>query len=495
MKRLELIEHDLANEREKALSAQTALRQQDTLRLEVEGQLKAISQQLRREKDDQERREAQLHDKGRVEVLERRLDEMHQTWVALLKEMIARRDQEAERESAREVRIHDQSESLDKKLQGLAAEVEGRFRGLSDLPDALERLKAELSAALRTREEGESRLAGRVEGQFADFSSKLLDRLASTERRLALEGSRQEERAQSVLKERQALQEAVELQRHQVRQEAARGQLDLTQALEERLAQVHKALSALEERARAGEAASAQAAQTLGKLQFLLTQPPQAKDELIREIELEKQDLLKALRQRSEELRSYTLERREVERTMGESLMDLNRRLEEERSRQSAFQAETADLRLKLQLFESQKQEGTGQIQERDRRLAVAAAERDRMAQILAAQEVRMQEGLKLRLDTEGAWAQKFSELEGLLKTERHARLSDAQVLATLRTEIETLTRHLAATLNEKEEAQKLASRTTDQTREMEESLRKKEEMLSMLSTTLQNLLQKPPEV
>jgi len=89
-KRVEMLERELAAERERATAASNLLGQQEALKNEVEGHLKGLTDQLRREKAERDGEEAKSHARVRVEALERRLDEMNATFAQLLKEAVSR---------------------------------------------------------------------------------------------------------------------------------------------------------------------------------------------------------------------------------------------------------------------------------------------------------------------------------------------------------------------------------------------------------------------
>ncbi|MCM2303484.1 MAG: hypothetical protein NDJ72_02190, partial [Elusimicrobia bacterium] len=66
-KRIELLERELVAERERATAASNLLSQQEALKNEVEGHLKGLTDQLRREKAERDGEEAKSHARGRVE--------------------------------------------------------------------------------------------------------------------------------------------------------------------------------------------------------------------------------------------------------------------------------------------------------------------------------------------------------------------------------------------------------------------------------------------
>lgn len=179
--RLERLEKELALERERASGAQNLLQRQETLRTEVETHMKAIHEQLRREKAERENSEDKSHAQGRIEALELRLDEMHKTWANLLKDTLAKRDEssalragEASLELAPLLR-----DRLDDIQRGLALDRE-RQNGLMN---ALVREKAEFAEILQEKSDAlrqewhRERL--RQEKELSDQSSRQAEELKS----------------------------------------------------------------------------------------------------------------------------------------------------------------------------------------------------------------------------------------------------------------------------------------------------------------------------
>ncbi len=64
-KRIETLERELSAERERAAAASSLLTHQQVLKDEVEGHLKGLSDQLRREKAERDGEEAKSHARGR----------------------------------------------------------------------------------------------------------------------------------------------------------------------------------------------------------------------------------------------------------------------------------------------------------------------------------------------------------------------------------------------------------------------------------------------
>jgi len=340
-KRLESLERELAAERERAQSAQALFRQQEALRGEVESALKGLSEQLRREKAERESAEEKTRAHGRIEALEKRLDDMHSAWASLLKETIAQRQAGETAAAASSARDQERQEEI---LQGL---------------------------------------------------ERALERLA----------------------------------------------------------------------------------------------PPQAKDEVIAALEGEKEDLLKALRARVDSLRRYAQERKQVEQTMGQSLMDANREIDQERQKARLLEARIPELELEAARLKDRLAAAERLSVDKDERLLRLSAEREELARALAAEGEKAREQIAQRSQSDQEWSRRVSELQELLSQERQARLSEAEALSELRSRMATLSEHLAKALQEKQAAEAGSSSWSQERERLLSSIREKDEMISMLTATFQKLM------
>jgi chromosome segregation ATPase len=198
-RRLESLENDLTRERERAQSAQNLIAHQDALRTEVESSLKSVHEQLRREKAERESEEEKFHARGRIESLEKSLDEMHQAWTALVKDAIVRR--EGDKTPAELADLKSKIESWREALPKMEACLETIAR---DLPQSSQRLLADAG----------ERLTG--------LCKQVTDTLAAWERRHALETQRQESVLADLGRERAALQKQWEEANHATRRDRVR---------------------------------------------------------------------------------------------------------------------------------------------------------------------------------------------------------------------------------------------------------------------------------
>lgn len=165
-RRVEALERELALERERAASAQSLLAQQDALRGEVDKQLKDLSEQIKREKGEREGEEARSHSRGRIEALEKRLDEMNSTFAQLLKEAVARRDDAPSPSSAAlAAELSAFRGALKDGMDGVAR-WRGELRELAQLVPQVQSLSERLPESERTFEESFGR-------RLDDFASRM----------------------------------------------------------------------------------------------------------------------------------------------------------------------------------------------------------------------------------------------------------------------------------------------------------------------------------
>lgn len=194
-RRLESLEQDLNDERERAQAAQNLMQQQQALRGEVDEQLKALSEQLRREKNEKENLETRSHDQGRIDALEKRLDEMHQTWAAILKDSLGPKSSQAKDEAL--ARLEQENRELAKALgersEALRRYVMERRQVEESMGQSLMTLHGELSA-----EREKTRAAPRRISDLEHEAASLKDRLEDAQAALA----RQQEREATLLAER-----------------------------------------------------------------------------------------------------------------------------------------------------------------------------------------------------------------------------------------------------------------------------------------------------
>jgi len=442
--RMEAIELELAKERERAREAEHLLRQQEALRSQADKELKAILLQLKAEKTERERGEERSHAQGRIDALERRLDEMHTAWMTLMKEALTKRDQGSEQASV-------QAAATSAGLRALSESVAATREQLEAIPQAIARI-------------GET----------------LTERLSEMDRRLASEIRRQEELKASWLREKAAFSEAIEEQRHQIRQEYNKERMALQARFQEQLEGFKSGLERLEKAREVDVRSLARSADLAEKSYEILSRPTSAKDEQVAALEREKQDLLKALQDRTAALRNFTLERRDVERSLGESLMETTRQLQTERSKQQAMEGKIAELEEQL---------AAGQRREKLHEAVVA--ERDRLLQSLLEATAKAHDAQTARSESERAWEERLREATEALEKERQRCAAAERHAAELQAKIQALSDHIAQVVRDRDHTESQFAQWKEERSKFISELQKKEELLSMLSSTFQGLLKK----
>ncbi|MDD5657634.1 MAG: hypothetical protein PHF00_10330, partial [Elusimicrobia bacterium] len=255
-------------------AAQGLLAQQDALRSEVEASLKTLREQLRAEKSEKETEEEKSRSRGRIDALEKRLDEMPQAWAGLLKDAIVQRDATAGSE------LNAVLGGL-RELQTRLAEWRGDVAGLPETQATLRALARDLPRHDQSLRQG-------LEERLDAFAGKVDDKLAQFERQRALEAQRQETRLSELGRERAALQKLAEEQNHAVRLEQLQERAVREKVLDDKIARLSLQLEAVAaEQSQAAQAGSALKGE-LAKMTAILATPPKAKDQIIAELEREK---------------------------------------------------------------------------------------------------------------------------------------------------------------------------------------------------------------
>ncbi|MFA5139786.1 MAG: hypothetical protein WC728_11200 [Elusimicrobiota bacterium] len=487
-KRMELMERELMQSRERALSSESLIKQQAAMRGEVESQLKEILEQVKAEKQLRELEDEKALSRGRIDALETRLDEMVKSWTALVQSALpgARSADE---------RIDAASKTL---AEGLGA-MQQAFGRLKQTLEALPVLTGEvqgLAAGLQTQAERRGRedaeIKERLDSWAKGIAETLVQRLAAIDQRIAAELDEQQRRMSALAHEREALREAMEEQRHQTRQEYLKGRLEIEKQFQAQLAGLQEAFGGFEQRQGESSQTLAKLGELLGQLCARLAKPEKAKDQMLEDLEAEKRDLMQALRQRTEQLRAYSLERREVERSLGESLMGLDRQLEAERAKTRGSQEETASARSAVAGLRAELDLLKKEAVQKELRFQALASERDGIVQALAEEAAKVKNQIEARLESDRRWEEKLNQFQRLLDEERQKRADSEAAASDLRNQVRSLSDHIGQVVRQKEETERGAGEWLKEREELLASLRKKDEMISMLSSTFKNLLKKP---
>ncbi|HBL18839.1 MAG TPA: hypothetical protein DD417_19280 [Elusimicrobia bacterium] len=493
--RMELMERELIQSRERSTASENLLKQQEALRGEVEGTLKKLTDQLRQEKTVKDLEEHKQQSEGRVESLEKRLDEMHRTWGDLLKDSLKK--QESNRE-ALVPELHAFTNSLAelreevRKVAGEMRQVQSGITPITALNEQVSGLRISIPEASKRRSEEEATLREELRGLVDRIGEGLLGRLGEIDRRLAGDVHEHQERIEAMSRDRHALQEAIEEQQHRLRQEMIKERVALESQFNTQLAGLQDSLGSMAARL-GGDSETLERLQELSRnVHAILTQPAKAKDQMITDLEAEKRDLMDALKQRTEQLRSYTLERREVERGMGESLMELNRQVEFERAKRQQDREHIASLESALQASRAELELVRREGEQKDERFRRLAEERDALAVALTEEAEKVRKQIEARTESDKRWEAKIVEFQSALNDERERRTAATQSASDLRAQVATLSDHIAKVLREQDGKEKLHADWAKEREGIEATLRKKDEMIAMLSSTFQNLLKKP---
>lgn len=450
-RRLETLEKELAAERERARSAQGLLAQQDSMRGEVEANLKGLYDQIRKEKSERETDEMKAHARGRVDALEKRLDEMHQTWADLLKEAISHRDSNEVRESS----------TISKTVTNLSEQIEQWRADVSAIPAEERRILSQLSDRL------------------SQFTSEIDARMGQAERRQSLESEKQDARLAELGRERAAMQEALSEQSHMVRQEYVKERLRRETELNEL---IRGSL----------ESGSAEVKGELAKLVDQLNTPPKVKDQLVADLEQEKLDLIRALKDRSETLNKFMAERRAVEQTMGESMLETHGRLdaEREKTRQAERRADQFEERIKN--LEDRLEAAARTSADKDARWTALAAERDEITKALVAEAGKVREQIQERARSEADWAARWSQSQDRAAQETLRAGQEAAAVSEARAQVTVVSEHMTRALQEKDTILNRFAGWEKDRQALLKTIRDKDEMIAMLSSSFQNILKKP---
>lgn len=486
-RRIEVLERELSAERERAGAAQALLGQQEALRNEVDAHLKALTEQIRREKHERDSEEAKTHARGRIEALERRLDEMNATFAQLLKEAVARRDAAPGAGAAPES-VALELTAFRRTIKDVADQV-ARWR--EEMKD-LSRLVPEVEALAARVPEDEKRFEEHIARRLDEFSGRLAASLSEWERRQELELRKQEERRSEMERERAALARLWEEQGHSIRQEFLKERIARETAVSDQIAELARRLDALARGQKEGVGATDSVRVGLDRILAHLTATPAAKDEIIAQLEGEKAELTAALRRRHEELRRFVDERRAVEKSLGDSLMTLTGEVERERAATREAKDREAEALRAVETLKSRLEHLERSVAERDQRLLSVAAERDELTRALVAEAEKLRTAIAERTAADERWHQRLLEAQRRAEEEVAKSSGEAAAAADLRAKIASLSEHMARALQERDA---VVARYADWERERQrllDALKQKDGMISMLSSAFQSGLKKP---
>ena len=484
-KRLEALERDLAVERERAASAQALLHQQEALKAEVDSHLKSLTDQLRREKSEKEGDEARSRAHGRVEALEKRLDEMNQTFAALLKDAVSRQSPAA----------------AIVPVEALGAELTVFRRTIKDVMDQVQRWREEMRSlpdivpeirAVAARiPEDERRFEELIDRRLAELANKLSGTLSDWERRHDLELRRQDERLQTLVSERAEMARTWEEQGRLLREEFLKERIARETSVSEQIAELAKKLDGAGRAQMQNAASSVEMRESLDQVLRVLLQTPKAKDEIIAELEAEKAELVAQARSRRDDLQRVLLEKRDIEKSMGDGLMNLTTELERERARTRAAEADSIRAQDGLKSLQDRVADLERSLSERDARMLSLGAERDELTRALVIEADKTRAAIAERTAADERWHARSLELQRRVEDETARASQEAAATGDLRAKIATMSEHMARALQERDA---VVARFADWERERQrllDALKQKDGMITMLSSAFQGSLRK----
>jgi len=462
-RRVEALERDLVAERERASAARGLLAQQEALKSEVETHLKSLTDQLRREKIEREGAEAGMHARGRIEQLEKRLDEMNATFAQLLKEAVARRDADGPAAGAPAVEL----------FSSLVLKVEK----LAERPPQDEKIFEE-----------------RVGRRLDELGQSMARALDDWRRSQETERKRLDERMEAMARERGDLARHWEDQARALRDDQAKERAARDCEISRQVSALASRLEILAGEQKLSAQGAGDVSQAVGRIVSILTATPKTKDALIVELEAEKEELRRVLNDRQESLRRFAGERREVEKSMGESLVRLSAELEEERARTRAAEARGCAFLGEIEILKARLarlDDLERAVKDRDDRIFALCAERDELARSLVSEAQKVRAGIEERRAAD-AEAQSRAGLLSKRLEEEAARRALIELSATdARTRLATMGEQISRACQERDAVTLRFSEWEKERQRLLETLRKKDEMIALLSSTFQGVLKK----
>jgi DNA repair exonuclease SbcCD ATPase subunit len=483
-RRVEALERELALERERAQSAASLLAHQDALKNEVDSHLKALTDQLKREKVERDSQEASSHSRGRVEALEKRLDEMNSTFSQLLKDAVA---------------------GGGPSSAALAAELSA-FRGaLKDGMDGVARWRGELRElaalvpqvqSLAERVPQDEKLFEESVGRRLDeFSARLTRSLEDWKRAQEAARAELDARVEGLARQRDDLDRSVEAQVRALRDEQFKDRVAREAELSRQVGELASRLTELSAAQDGSVRGADSVRQGLEKVVSILTATPKAKDAVIAELEAEVQELRNLARDRQDALRRFVVERRDVEQSMGDGLMKLTGQVEDERARARAADARAAEKHGEVEALKARLSDAGRAVADRDARLTELNAQRDELARALHEEAEKVRRGIEERRIADaaaGAAADaSLTELRRRLDEESARRASAEGAAADARAQMGALAEQTARSLQERDAALARFADWENERQRLLETIRKKDEMVSLLSSTFQGALKK----
>lgn len=482
-RRVEALERELSLERERASAAQSLLGQQEALRAEVDSHLKALTDQIRREKAERDGDETRSHARGRIEALEKRLDEMNATFSQILKEAVAGRADSGPSSGALAAELSAFRAALKDSMDGVAR-WRGELRELSSLIPRVESLSERLPANEKAFEESVGR-------RLDEFAARMARAFEDFKRSQELARAGLDERAEAAARERAELARAWETQARTLREEQFKDRAAREAELSRQVADLSARLAELAAAQQGAERGQSSVREAVDRVIAILTATPKAKDAVILELETEKAELMKALRDRQDALRRFADERRGVEKSMGDALVKLTGELEDARAAARAAEARIGERAGEAEAFKARLSDLERAVADRDERLRLLAAERDELVRSLVAESDKVRRAVQERRGSDEAAETALLELRRRLDEEAARRSAAEGAAVDSRQQMSALAEQVARALQERDATLARFSDWEKERQRLSEALRKKDEMIALLSSTFQGALKK----
>jgi DNA repair exonuclease SbcCD ATPase subunit len=480
-RRLEGLERELALERERAQTAQSMLAHQDSLKNEVDAHLKALTDQLKREKLERDGDEARSHSRGRVEALEKRLDEMNATFAQLLKEAVAGREGPSGGALAAELASF--RGALKDGMDGIAR-WRGELRELSSLVPTVQSLAEHVPQDEKLFEENVGR-------RLDEFSSRLARSLEDWKRSQEAARAELDARVTAIARERSDLARAWETQSRALADEQFKDRVARDAELARQIGQLASRVTELSAAQEGSAHGADNVRQGLDRVVAILTATPKAKDAVILELEQEKLELRHLAHDRQEALRRFANERREVEKSLGDGLLKATGEIEEERARTRLAEGRLAEKQGEIETLKIRLADVERAVADRDARNQLLGAERDELARALMAEADKVCRAIEARRDADAAADARLAEVRKRLDEEIARRAASEGAAADARVQMGALAEQTARSLQERDGALARFSDWEKERQRLLEMIRKKDEMIALLSSTFQGALKK----
>jgi chromosome segregation ATPase len=324
-----------------------------------------------------------------------------------------------------------------------------------------------------------------------DFSSHITRLLDDWKHALDGERSKLDDRLEAMSRERSDLSRSWEMQTRSQREEQFKERQTRENEFAKQVAMLSAQITDLAKTRRDADPGQKAIEENLQRILSILTQTPQAKDLVVLQLETEKAELIKAIKERHEALQEFAQERRDVEKSMGDGLMALTRELEEERARTRAEQARGNARQGEIDKLNGRLADLEQAVTDRDMRIKHLIAEREDLAHALATEADKVHAGHKERLAVVNAIELQMTDLRKQLEEETTRRTAAEGAATMARSQMNALAEQTARSLQERDTIVARFSDWEKERQRLAEIIRKKDEMIGLLSSTFSGALKK----